>query len=141
MPKHQPELAPIYNVFGLSSNHELSTLLVNVENSKRFSDLLHAVEREFFMVPGEPSDEPEDEGLPGDYECLVNSWGSTESEYLKQFRAALETIASEEVKALRRALGGMLFAFDDGVGREWSQDLLDFARKVTPAVEFKRVTP
>ena len=47
MPKHQPELARIYNVFGLSSNHELSTLLVNVENSKRFSDLLHAVEREF----------------------------------------------------------------------------------------------
>ncbi|SFP14852.1 hypothetical protein [Pseudomonas sp. NFPP28] len=141
MPKHQPELARIYNVFGLSSNHDLGVLLTNIENTKRFADLLHAVEREFFMVPGEPSDEPEDEGLPGEDECLVNSWGSTEPEYLKQFRAALETIASEEVKALRRALGGMLFAFDDGVGREWSQDLLDFARKVTPAVEFKRVTP
>lgn len=42
-----------------------------------------------------------------------------------------------EIKTLRRALGGMLFAFDDGVGQDWSQDLLDFARQVTPAVEFK----
>lgn len=42
-----------------------------------------------------------------------------------------------EIEQLRRALGGMLFAFDDGVGREWSQDLLDFARQITPAVEFK----
>ncbi|MCL8329327.1 hypothetical protein M9Y56_09380 [Pseudomonas juntendi] len=42
-----------------------------------------------------------------------------------------------EIKALRRALGGMLFAFDDGVGEEWSQSVLDFARQVTPAVEFK----
>ena len=52
MPKHKPELAAIYRVFGLSSNHELSTLLVNIENTKRFADLLHAVEREFFMIPG-----------------------------------------------------------------------------------------
>lgn len=42
-----------------------------------------------------------------------------------------------EIKALRRALGGMLFAFDDGVGQDWSKDLLDFARLVTPAVEYK----
>ncbi|MNC76920.1 hypothetical protein D3C75_1287460 [compost metagenome] len=42
-----------------------------------------------------------------------------------------------EVEELYRALGGMLFAFDDGVGRDWSQDLLDYARKLAPAVEFK----
>ncbi|WP_256675710.1 hypothetical protein [Pseudomonas sp. R5(2019)] len=42
-----------------------------------------------------------------------------------------------EVEELRRALGGMLFAFDDGVGRDWSRDLLDFARKIAPAAEFK----
>ncbi|CAM4002600.1 hypothetical protein [Pseudomonas wadenswilerensis] len=42
-----------------------------------------------------------------------------------------------EVEELRRALGGMLFAFDDGVGQDWSQSLLDYARKLTPAVEFK----
>lgn len=38
---------------------------------------------------------------------------------------------------LERALGGMLFAFDDGVGRDWSAPLLDFARTLTHAVEFK----
>lgn len=43
----------------------------------------------------------------------------------------------EEIRSLRRALGGMLFAFDDGVGEDWSQSVLDFARQVTPAVEFK----
>ncbi|MCW2270871.1 hypothetical protein [Pseudomonas sp. JUb96] len=42
-----------------------------------------------------------------------------------------------EVEEPRRALGGMLFAFDDGVGRDWSQELLDYARKLAPAVEFK----
>ena len=44
-----------------------------------------------------------------------------------------------EVQELRRALGSMLFAFDDGVGQDWSRDLLDYARKLTPAVEFKPV--
>lgn len=38
---------------------------------------------------------------------------------------------------LEQALAGMLFAFDDGVGRDWSEGLLDFARKLTPAVEFQ----
>lgn len=94
MPKHKPELASIYNVFGLSSNHELSTLLVNIENTKRFADLLHAVEREFFMVPGEPSGEPEDEGAPIDDDCLVNCRGSTSGDYLKQFKAALPIAAA-----------------------------------------------
>lgn len=42
---------------------------------------------------------------------------------------------------LRRALGGMLFGFDDGVGREWSADLLDYARTLTPAVEFTADKP
>ena len=37
---------------------------------------------------------------------------------------------------LEQALAGMLFAFDDGVGLEWSEYLLDFARKLTPAKEF-----
>lgn len=43
----------------------------------------------------------------------------------------------EEIRELRRALGGMLFAFDDGVGEDWSQSVLDYARRITPAVEFK----
>ena len=47
------------------------------------------------------------------------------------------TAADERADVLTTALAGMLFAFDDGVGREWSEDLLDFARKLTAAKEFK----
>jgi len=43
----------------------------------------------------------------------------------------------DENLKLKKALSGMLFAFDDGVGRDWSADLLDYARKLTPAAEFK----
>lgn len=48
-----------------------------------------------------------------------------------------------ENEALRKALGGMLFAFDDGVGvgvgvgEDWSAPLLDHARTLCSAVEFK----
>lgn len=52
-------------------------------------------------------------------------------------RPAVVLAMVEEIRSLRRALGGMLFAFDDGVGEDWSQSVLDFARQVTPAVEFK----
>lgn len=44
---------------------------------------------------------------------------------------------TEEKEDLRKALAGMLFAFDDGVGLHWSADLLDYARKLCPAEEFK----
>lgn len=42
-----------------------------------------------------------------------------------------------EAEALRVALSGMLFAFDDGVGQEWSKPLLDHARTLRPAKEYK----
>lgn len=42
----------------------------------------------------------------------------------------------QRLTVAEQTLGGMLFAFDDGVGREWSAPLLDFARTITPAVEF-----
>jgi hypothetical protein len=48
----------------------------------------------------------------------------------------VDDLQSELTKA-RELLGGMLFAFDDGVGREWSAPLLDEARKFCPAVEFQ----
>ena len=124
MPKHQPELARIYNVFGLSSNHELSTLLVNIDNSKRFSDLLHAVEREFFMVPGEPSDKPEDAGLLADDECLVNRWGSTPAEYLRQFKAALPIAAANSVPAYESPVTGVKWSLTGDNG-SWDYDSLD----------------
>lgn len=45
-------------------------------------------------------------------------------------------VAERRVEELIRALAGMLFAFDDGVGRDWSAPLLDYARKLTNAAEF-----
>jgi hypothetical protein len=47
-----------------------------------------------------------------------------------------DVLQSELTKA-RELLGGMLFAFDDGVGKDWSAPLLDEARKFCPAVPFK----
>ncbi|MEL7893460.1 hypothetical protein [Vreelandella neptunia] len=58
-----------------------------INNAKRFAEHLHAIEREFFMVPGEP-DEDYPDAEPDD-ECLVNCWGSTTEQYVEQFRAAL----------------------------------------------------
>ena len=124
MPKHQPELARIYNAFGLSSNHDVSTLLANIENIKRFSGLLYAVEREFFMVPGEPSGEPEDEGAPIDDECLVNSWGSTQQEYLRQFRAALPIATANSVPTYEPPVTGEKWSLD-GENGSWDYDSLD----------------
>lgn len=64
-----------------------STILTNVENAVRFAEQLHAIEREFFMVPGEPDEDyPDDE--PAEV-CLVNCWGSTTEQYVEQFREAL----------------------------------------------------
>ncbi|WJM94660.1 hypothetical protein QEP73_13740 [Pseudomonas defluvii] len=114
MPQKHPDLVRIYNTFGLSSNHKLSTLLANIENCKHFADLLHAVEREFFMVPGEPSGEPEDEGAPVDDECLVNSWGSTTEQYIKQFRAALDRLQGQSRTI---TLSGCEFTEHELVGR------------------------
>ncbi|MFE2005735.1 hypothetical protein ACFW6U_10110 [Pseudomonas guariconensis] len=57
--------------------------------------------------------------------------------HYREARPAVVVAMVEEIRNLRRALGGMLFAFDDGVGEDWSQSVLDFARQVTPAVEFK----
>lgn len=86
-------LRRIYDLINLNYSHPVSVVLENFRNIKRFSDLLRAVEREFFMVPGEPSDEPEDEGCEPDDKCLVNSWGSSQEKYIEQFRAALLLIA------------------------------------------------
>jgi hypothetical protein len=48
-----------------------------------------------------------------------------------------EVALLERVAELETALGGMLFAFDDGVGRDWSAPLLDHARKLCKAIEFQ----
>jgi hypothetical protein len=87
-------LQQVYDVFGMGELARTpSTLLTCLRNATRFSALLHAVEREFFMVPGEPSGEPEDEGAPVDDDCLLNCWGSSQEQYLEQFRLALLLIS------------------------------------------------
>ncbi|MCQ0167730.1 hypothetical protein DN388_12280 [Pseudomonas sp. S12(2018)] len=57
--------------------------------------------------------------------------------HYREARPAVVVAMVEEIRDLRRALGGMLFAFDDGVGEDWSRGVLDFARQVTPPVEYK----
>ena len=88
-------LQRVYDVIGLDYSHDVSVLIENFKNIKRFSNYLRAIEREFFMVPGEPSDEPEDAGSEPDDECLMNCWGSTQEQYVEQFRNALAYLASK----------------------------------------------
>ena len=85
-------LQKICNIFRIGIQAQTqSTILANVENAVRFADQLHAIEREFFMVPGEPDEDyPDDE--PADV-CLVNCWGSTTELYVEQFRSALMRVA------------------------------------------------
>lgn len=54
-------------------------------------------------------------------------------------RETVEALANR-IAELERALGGMLFDFDDGVNGGCSERLpsLDFARKTCTAVEFKK---
>ncbi|AGZ38090.1 hypothetical protein ACLPJG_27010 [Pseudomonas aeruginosa] len=91
----QRDMARVYDVIGLHHGHPVGVLLTNLGNIKRFSDYLGAVERAFFMVPGEPSDEAEDAGAPIDEECLLNKFPATSTEhYVDQFREALITIGA-----------------------------------------------
>lgn len=90
-------VSEICDVFGIGAEaRSREAILANVMNAARFARLLSAVEREFLMVPGESDDDyPNDEPEP---ECLVNSWGSTEAEYIEQFRTALATLAARNSK-------------------------------------------
>lgn len=67
-----------------------AAIMANVENTKKFADMLNAVEGEFLMVPGDiDPDYPDDQP----YDCLVNHWGSSVDQYVEQFREALKKIA------------------------------------------------
>jgi len=71
--------------------------------------------------------------------CNGNGCGYLESGNGEPEIAALQSTIAQlqaRVQELEIGLGGMLFAFDDGVGRGWSAKILDYARKLTPAVEF-----
>jgi hypothetical protein len=94
-------LRQVYDLIRLSYSQPVSVLLVNFQNITRFANLLHAIEGEFFMVPGEPSGEPEDEGCEPDDVCLLNCWGTTQEQYIEQFRAALATLKERSVDMAR----------------------------------------
>lgn len=66
------------------------------------------------------------------FEIMAEEW-TDHAEQLHEEAIKL----TEEKENLRKALAGMLFAFDDGVGLDWSADLLDYARKLCAAEEFK----
>lgn len=69
------------------------------------------------------------------YVCAHGSPVKLECMELNQ-RLDTFTRCQETQQEIERALAGMLFAFDDGVGREWSEDLLDYARKLVAAKEY-----
>lgn len=66
------------------------------------------------------------------FEIMAEEW----TDHAEQLQEEVIKL-TEEKENLRKALAGMLFAFDDGVGLDWSADLLDCARKLCPAEEFK----
>lgn len=129
------ELETVHEAFGIGNkSRSLSVLMTNIENVKRFAEYLHAVERKFFMVPGEP-----DEDYPGcepEDECLVNSWGSTKDRYLKQFQAAILRKQAEAVEAFAKHISDMA---DDDSDDWWSvaknpaeqiEDAKDYAQRL-----------
>lgn len=98
------------------------------------------------LVPVEPTEEMQVAGGRDQDFCSTcgydNGGGDPANTYTDMLAAAPappKPICDEakRIAELERALAGMLFAFDDGVGLDWSEDLLDFARKLTAAKEFK----
>lgn len=73
------------------------------------------------------------EELASAYRCI----GSC-TEQIEEQQQRLTVVEAREFQ-LNRALGGMLFAYDDGVGRAWSAPLMDYARKLATAMEFRPV--
>lgn len=104
---------------------------------KRISVFIHGPNKKIDMVEASHLDEAlaKNESSREDVRTLNLIINSTANQ-----RDALQlklNEADQKIDDLKKALAGMLFAFDDGVGKDWSEDLLDFARSVTPAVEFK----
>lgn len=81
------DLDRVYAAFGIGEQaRTIGVLLENISNTIRRAKCLGAIEREFFMVPGEPD---EDCPLDRPYEECLLKWGATPEQYVEQFRAAL----------------------------------------------------
>lgn len=80
------DLTKVYDAFGIGRDVRTpAVLLANIENARRRSECLSAIEREFFTRAVE-----DDEGDEHD-ECPLN-WGAEPTEYVQQFRQALANL-------------------------------------------------
>lgn len=91
-----------------------STIMANVENARRRSDCLWAVEHGFFMVSEPDEDDPE--GEP--FETCLLRWGDNPEQYAKRFGEALAAshpVADKDAERMRflAQRGGMLVISDD----------------------------
>lgn len=85
----QAQLSQIYDLFSIGADaRRPSILLVNIENARRRSDCLGAIERDFFTKIAQDEDGEEV------YDCPL-SWGAEPAEYTEQFRSALSALTLE----------------------------------------------
>lgn len=93
MPSQEDDIKQVYDAFDIgSAARTIDTLMVNLRNTQNFAEKLHAIEREFFMVPCELDSAFMDDDCEPQDECLLNCWGTTTEQYLAQFREALKKI-------------------------------------------------
>lgn len=86
--KLRDELSDLFKIG--SACRTAIVIMANVENVHRREKCLTAVEREFFMRPGEPDeDDPE---APIEPDCVLN-WGAAPDQYVQDFRAALSSVS------------------------------------------------
>jgi len=108
-PETPDALSKVYDAFMIGSAVRTpAVLLANVENSRRRSDCLSAIEREFFTetVKDEDGEDTEECGL---------SWGAEPAEYVEQFRAALTARAA--LKAVAAPEASIVKAFEQSPRR------------------------
>lgn len=98
-----------------------STILINVENTIRFSNMLNAVEHDMFPQPDLPEDDDPyaemDENPPA-----PNKWGAKdEADYVAQFRAALlaRGFAAPQQEAQGRATVPRFNCWSTNEGDSW----------------------
>lgn len=94
----ESHIQAVADAMGFPSHNEnrdkTSVIVSSIENMRRFTDYLQAIEQEFLMVPGEPDDDYPDE--EPDDECLVNCWGAkSRKHYVEQFRQALDQLKGQ----------------------------------------------
>lgn len=94
-PTSKEDLTAVYDAFGIGSAVRTpAVLLANIENVKRRSECLSAIEREFFTSTIE-----DDDGEPSD-ECPL-SWGAEPAQYVEQFREALKAFDFAQKTSLK----------------------------------------